>query len=63
MSEDAYIYMAFAAIALVPDGGNTQLLLNNMGYKRALQAALEGRKIPAAETLAAVARSGASAQT
>ena len=51
MAEDAYIYMAFAAIALVPDGGNTQLLLNAMGYKRALQAALEGRKIPAAECL------------
>ena len=49
MSEDAYIYMAFAAIALVPDGGNTQLLLNAMGYRRALQACLEGRKIPAAE--------------
>lgn len=51
MSEDAYIYLAFAAIALVPDGGNTQLLLNAMGYRRALQAALEGRKIPAAECL------------
>ncbi len=51
MSEDAYIYLAFAAIALVPDGGNTQLLLNAMGYKRALQAALEGRKIPASECL------------
>ncbi len=51
MSDDAYIYMAFAAIALVPDGGNTQLLLSDMGYKRALQAALEGRKIPAAECL------------
>ena len=51
MSDDAYIYMAFAAIALVPDGGNTQLLLSNMGYKRALEAALDGRKIPAAECL------------
>ena len=51
MSDDAYIYLAFAAIALVPDGGNTQLLLNAMGYKRALQAALEGRKIPASECL------------
>lgn len=49
MADDAYLYMAFAAIALVPDGGNTQLLLNAMGYRRALQAALEGRKIPAEE--------------
>lgn len=51
MAEDSYVYLAFAAIALVPDGGNTQLLLSQMGYKRALQAALEGRKIPAGECL------------
>ena len=49
MAEDAYIYMAFAAIALVPDGGNTRLLLDAMGYRRALQACIEGRKIPAVE--------------
>ncbi len=49
MSDDAYIYMAFAAIALVPDGGNTRLLLDAMGYRRALQACLEGRKVPATE--------------
>ena len=47
MSDDAYIYMAFAAIGLVPDGGNTQLLLQHMGYHRALEAILEGQKIPA----------------
>lgn len=51
MSDDAYIYMAFATIGLVPDGGNTQLLLNALGYKRALQAALESRKVPAGECL------------
>ena len=51
MAEDAYIYMAFAAIGLIPDGGNTQLLLQSMGYKRALQTMLEGRKLPAAECL------------
>ena len=49
MADDASIYMAFAAIALVPDGGNTQLLLHNMGYHRAMAAILEGRKVPAAE--------------
>ncbi len=49
MADDATIYMAFAAIALVPDGGNTQLLLRNMGYHRALQAVLEGEKISAAD--------------
>lgn len=47
MANDASIYMAFAAIALIPDGGNTQLLLQNMGYHRAMQAVLEGRKVPA----------------
>lgn len=51
MADDATIYMAFAAISLIPDGGNTQLLLQNMGYHRALQAILEGRKIPANECL------------
>lgn len=51
MADDATVYMAFAAIALIPDGGNTQLLLNHMGYHRALQAVLEGRKIPAQECL------------
>lgn len=51
MANDATIYMAFAAISLIPDGGNTQLLLQNMGYHRALQAVLEGRKIPADECL------------
>ncbi|MBV7407810.1 enoyl-CoA hydratase/isomerase family protein [Maritimibacter sp. DP1N21-5] len=52
MAEDATIYMAFAAIGLVPDGGNTWLLHRGLGYKRAMQAILEGRKIPAAEAVA-----------
>lgn len=52
MSDDAYIYMAFAAIGLIPDGGNTQLLLNYLGYHRALEAVLEGRKLSAEECLA-----------
>ncbi len=51
MADDATIYMAFAAIALIPDGGNTHLLLNQMGYHRALEAIIEGRKIPAKECL------------
>ena len=51
MADTATIYMAFAAISLVPDGGNTQLLLQNMGYHRALQTVLEGRKVPAQECL------------
>ena len=51
MAEDATIYMAFAAIGLVPDGGNTWLLHRGLGYKRAMQAILEGRKIPADEAV------------
>ena len=49
MADTANVYMAFAAISLIPDGGNTWLLLQNMGYHRALEAVIEGRKIPAAE--------------
>lgn len=51
LADDASIYMAFAAIGLVPDGGSTWLLHRAMGSKRALQAILEGRKIPATEAL------------
>ncbi len=51
MSDDAYVYMAFAAIGLVPDGGNTHLLLKHLGYHRALETILEGKKMPASECL------------
>ena len=51
MGESAYIYRAFAAIALVPDGGNTWQLVRQLGYKRAYQAILEGHKIPAAQAV------------
>lgn len=53
MSEDAYLYMAFAAIALVPDGGNVHHLYRHLGYRKALEAILEGRKLTAAECLEA----------
>jgi 2-(1,2-epoxy-1,2-dihydrophenyl)acetyl-CoA isomerase len=52
MAEEAYLYAAFAPIGLVPDGGATWHLVRAMGYKRAYQAIIEGRKIPAAECLA-----------
>jgi len=51
MGESAYIYMAFAAIALVPDGGNSWQLVRQLGYKRAFEAILEGQKIPAAQAV------------
>lgn len=53
MSEDAYLYMAFAAIALVPDAGNIHHLFRHLGYNKALEAILEGKKFTAAECLEA----------
>jgi 2-(1,2-epoxy-1,2-dihydrophenyl)acetyl-CoA isomerase len=52
MAEGSTIYMAFAAISLIPDGGATQLLLQAMGYRRALEAMVEGKHTTAAECLA-----------
>jgi 2-(1,2-epoxy-1,2-dihydrophenyl)acetyl-CoA isomerase len=49
MDEQANIYLAFAAIGLIPDGGATWHLLRAMGHKRALQTIIEGRKIAAFE--------------
>ncbi|SEP76454.1 enoyl-CoA hydratase/isomerase family protein [Thalassovita taeanensis] len=51
MADTASLYMAFASIALIPDGGNTWLLLKAMGYHRALQTILEGKKITAQQCL------------
>lgn len=51
MAEDAYLYMAFAAIALVPDGGNVHHLHRYLGYNKALEAILEGKKFTSAECL------------
>ena len=49
MAQDAYLYCAFAPIGLVPDGGATWHLVHAMGYRRAFEAIVEGRKISAAE--------------
>lgn len=51
MTENATIYPAFINIALVPDGGASWHLVNAMGYRKALEAAVLGRKIPAQECL------------
>ena len=51
MSEDAYLYLAFAAIGLIPDGGLNWHLIHALGYRRAYEAIVEGRKIPAPECL------------
>ena len=53
MSEEAYLYLAFAAIGLIPDGGLNWHLIHALGYRRAYEAVVEGRKISASECLEA----------
>lgn len=53
MEEDAYLYQAFAAIGLIPDGGNHWHLVRALGYKRAYAAIVGAEKLPAADCLAA----------
>lgn len=48
MSEDAYLMSAFANIGLVPDGGLSYLLTQQIGYARAYQLAIEAEKLDAA---------------
>ena len=49
MAKEAYIMSVFSNIALVPDGGLSFLLTRAIGYSRALEYAIEGKKIPSAE--------------
>ena len=51
MSEDSYILSVFSNIALVPDGGLNWLLARNIGYTKALEYAVEAKKISASECL------------
>ena len=53
MEETSYLYQAFAAIGLIPDGGNHWHLARALGYKRAYEAIVGARKITAAECQAA----------
>ncbi len=47
MAEDAYLYQAFSAIGLVPDGGATWHLTNTVGRKRAYELIATGEKLSA----------------
>lgn len=49
MADDAYIYQAFSAIGLMPDGGATQLLVQRLGYHRALEMAVDAGRLTASE--------------
>jgi 2-(1,2-epoxy-1,2-dihydrophenyl)acetyl-CoA isomerase len=47
MDAKSNIYLAFAAIGLIPDGGATWHLVRAMGSRRALETILEGKRIDA----------------
>lgn len=49
MSKDAYLYQAFAAIGLIPDGGATWQLLHAVGRKRAFEIIIGGERVYAAD--------------
>jgi len=51
MAENAFIYQAFAAIGLVPDGGATWHLARALGRKRAYEIIVSGEKLSAAKCL------------
>jgi 2-(1,2-epoxy-1,2-dihydrophenyl)acetyl-CoA isomerase len=51
MAEDAYIYQAFSAIGLIPDGGATWHLAQTVGRKRAYELIALGTKLNATECL------------
>ena len=51
MAEDAYLYQAFAAIGLIPDGGATWHLANTIGRKRAYELIVTGEKVGAQKCL------------
>lgn len=51
MAESSYLYQAFAAIGLIPDGGATWQLLRAVGRRRALEIILGGERIPAQRCL------------
>ena len=51
MAEDAYLYQAFAAIGLVPDGGATWHLARALGRQRAYEVIVSGEKVRAQKCL------------
>ena len=51
MAESSFIYLAFAGLSLVPDGGIAHHLVRQMGYRKAYQAFIEAARIPANDCL------------
>ncbi len=52
MEEDAYFYLAFANIGLIPDGGAHWRLLRALGHKRAYELIVTAGRLTAPEALA-----------
>ncbi len=52
MADNAYFYQAFVAIGLIPDGGACWQLVQQLGYRRALELVIEGSKLLAQECVA-----------
>jgi 2-(1,2-epoxy-1,2-dihydrophenyl)acetyl-CoA isomerase len=50
-AESAYFLQAFRRIGLVPDGGSTYLLPRLIGRARAMEMAMLGERVPAAQAL------------
>src|SRR5262249_54963955 len=52
MADDAILMMAFSNIGLAPDAGGSWFLARTVGYSRALELAVTGRRVHADEALA-----------
>lgn len=48
MADNAFLMSAFSNISLLPDGGLNWFLVQQLGYRRAYQLAIEAERIPAA---------------
>lgn len=51
MADDAYLYQAFSAIGLMPDGGVTWQLLKRVGYHKAIELAVDAGTLTAQQCL------------
>ncbi|RBP49373.1 enoyl-CoA hydratase/isomerase family protein [Arenicella xantha] len=51
MADNAFLYQAFSAIGLIPDGGASWLLLQKMGYQRAMEMAVDAGRLTAQQCL------------
>ncbi|WP_166424619.1 enoyl-CoA hydratase/isomerase family protein [Paraglaciecola sp. 20A4] len=51
MSDEGFLYLAFAGLSFVPDGGMAHHLVSAMGYKKAYQAFVEAARINADDCL------------